>query len=76
MGKIASKCCKTCEANNEIGNTNLEQTRMIMDINNIEDPNFNTGGENLFNSKAKTKLKEEMNSFIEINKCILILTHS
>lgn len=79
MGKIASKCCKPCEANNELGNANLDQTRMIVDNTNNADLNFNKGlsfsvDEKLFNSKAKAKLQEEMNSFIEKhNRNLLIL---
>jgi hypothetical protein len=74
MGKIASKCCKPCEANNELGNANLDQTRMIVDNNNNADSNFNkglsfSGDEKLFNSKAKANFQEEMSIFIEKHNC-------
>ncbi len=79
MGKIASKCCKPCEVNNEMGNANLEQTQTRIIKDNNADSNFNkglsfSGDEDLFNSKtkAKAKLQEEMTSFIEKHKCYRI----
>lgn len=72
MGKIASKCCKPCEANNELGNANLEQTAMIIENNsfpqNVE--GFAFRAEKDFNNlKYKAKLQEQMNCFIEKHKC-------
>jgi hypothetical protein len=75
MGKIASKYCKLCEANNEMGNANLEQTRMIIDHNADYNPSggfsFN-GQETSKNSNAEAKFQEEMYIFIEKNNCDLI----
>ena len=72
MGKIATKCCRPCEAGNEVGNANLEQPNPIIENNK---PEFDHNKSLLLNEEetkinsAKTKFNSEINSFIEKHKC-------
>ena len=72
MGKIATKCCRPCEAGNEVGNANLEQHNPMLENNKSEIENNqalafleeeNTG------NRAKSNFNPQMNSFIEKYKC-------
>jgi len=71
MGKMTSKCCLPCEAKNEMGNANLDQTRN--DIKNDPNTNYNrgfssSGDEKMTYSKTRTILeKENLNSFIKVH---------
>lgn len=72
MGKIATKCCRPCEAGNEVGNANLEQHYPILDNNKSETLNNNflafIEEENAGN-KAKANFNPEIDSFTEKYKC-------
>ena len=76
MGKITSKCCKPCEANDEMGNANLDQTRNLVDnnANSYSNKGFSfSGDEKQRESKAKANSKmqkENLDSFIEQHKRI------
>ncbi len=66
MGKIASKCCKPCEAGNEAGNANLEQYKIQM--NNFDNGNGNET--NYINrNKARTSLSKCDNNLIKKYNC-------